>query len=290
MNEESLNPKEKQDMIETSISEFTEVTTSAAEKWCEGEPTIVTKSGKKISAERLAMLTASRDKLTDLINQASNSEDDTNNEDPTAKVAEKNKCKKNKEEFDTMKIDVTKMDAADLATLEALEKKYGEADGVGEGEGTAKSAEGTPPLTPAPAAASAIPEMHPEVVKALDDVKKMQETLALQTQKAVAAKYEKLGKNADELAATLVTLQKSGDASYNSYVALLDEQLVVVEKSGIFSEIGKNGEGSVNAWQAITKSAATLQAADPSLSTALAIVKACEANPELAREYEKQMQ
>ena len=61
-------------------------------------------------------------------------------------------------------------------------------------------------------------------------------------------------------------------------------------KTGVFSEIGKSGQGGSaqgDAWAQIEKHAETIQKAAPTMSWPEAIEKACEQHPDLVHEYEE---
>ncbi len=70
-------------------------------------------------------------------------------------------------------------------------------------------------------------------------------------------------------------------------IALLDEQLVLVEKGGLFSEVGRNTSGGVSAGSELDAKAAEIQKANTGMSQAEAIAKAYETYPDLAAQYEK---
>ena len=72
-------------------------------------------------------------------------------------------------------------------------------------------------------------------------------------------------------------------------IGILDASVEAVSKSGMFAEIGKSGGyggGEPDAWSKIEKKADEIQVANPSMSRAAAIDKACEQNPQLVHEYE----
>lgn len=107
----------------------------------------------------------------------------------------------------------------------------------------------------------------------------------------LAKKYAPLGKKEDELGKQLYNLKKSDEASYDAFVGVLDEHLALVEKSGLFAEIGKSagnhsGRGSVE--DKIEAKAAEIRKADPSMDYTQSIAKAWEDNPELFDEYDNE--
>lgn len=136
--------------------------------------------------------------------------------------------------------------------------------------------------------------LPPAVKKALQEVEEMKKSYEMKALEDVAKKYEPLGKKADEVAKTLYDLKKSGESNYNAYIAALDAQVEMVEKSGLFTEIGKSGNFN---YHSVTKSepetkietiAKSYMEADPALDYNMAIAKAWENNPQLLADYEQQ--
>lgn len=188
-----------------------------------------------------------------------------------------------REEGEEVKIDKSKLSPEELATLEALTKKAA-----------------VDPEEPKDKGEPAEPkEGEEEVEKAfkaeMDQLKKNMEALQKQNDmnamRSIAKKYTILGKSEDELAQTLYTMKKSSEDTYNAYVGLLDENLSMVEKSGLFSEIGKSGvQGNyvgTSAEAKIEKAAEELRKSNPMMNYYDSIEKAWEQHPELAAEYDK---
>lgn len=134
------------------------------------------------------------------------------------------------------------------------------------------------------------PEMAPELKAALDELADLKKSFELKEMTEVAKKYAPLGKKEDELAQTLYDMKKSNEANYNAYIAILDESLGIVEKSGVFAEIGKSGNGSSAAGgSAVDKAEAKareIMKADPNMTHDEAIAKAWIENPDLVAEYD----
>ena len=84
-------------------------------------------------------------------------------------------------------------------------------------------------------------KLPPAVKKALQEVEDMKKSYEMRELETVAKKYEILGKKAPDEAKILYDLKKSGEGNYNAYIAALDAQVSMVEKSGLFAEIGKSG-------------------------------------------------
>ncbi len=216
-----------------------------------------------------------------------------------------------KEEADIMKIDKSKMTPEEQATLAEFEKKYGIAEPdtppAVPAPGVTKSAEpsaATPAAASAPAAGTVSstgdvtrPELHPEVKKALEDnaalaaqVEELRKSLEMKDLTVVAKKYEMIGKKADELAPKLYSLKKAGGTAYDDTIALLDEQVALVEKSGLFGELGLNTSGGIGAGGELEAKAAEIRKGNAGMSQADALAEAYETYPDLAAQYEKTYQ
>lgn len=212
-----------------------------------------------------------------------------------------------KEGEGTMKIDKSKLTPEELAQYEALVKKASaeEVEKTKEKEiqkektDPEKKDKDNNPSANEPKKEEMEKDCDDKLKKAFDqefaDLKKNMETLQkshdMEAMRQVAKKYTLLGKKEDELAETLYEMKKSGSGTYDQYIALLDENLALVEKGGLFSEIGKSGNtgryvGS-DADSKIESVAAELRKADPKLSYNMSIAKAWEENPDLAADYER---
>ncbi len=204
-----------------------------------------------------------------------------------------------KGELTKMKFDKSKLTKEEAAEFDRLCKKC-EADPEENPPGAKNPADNpvakeVTPTTPAVGTEPDIKksdEPNPVLKAALDEVAEMKKTIEMNTLKDIAKKYVLLGKSEDDLAKTLYALKKSGQENYDSYIAILDENLEMVEKSGIFGEIGKSSHGansnsSDNIEARIHDIAKGYVASDPNLNFNDALVKAWEANPDLLAEYEK---
>lgn len=136
-------------------------------------------------------------------------------------------------------------------------------------------------------------KLPPEVEKALAEVAEMKKSYEMRELEAVAKKYEVLGKKAADEAQTLYNLKKSGEANYNAYIAAMDAQVELVEKSGVFSEIGKSvGYGYASLAKSepeakVEAIAKSYMEKDPEMDWNTAILKAWENNPGLMAEYDR---
>lgn len=141
----------------------------------------------------------------------------------------------------------------------------------------------------APAAApAAAPEVPDFVKNAIAKSEEFMTRIEKQEMTEIAKKYAILGEKPEELGEKLYNLKKSDETMYNTCIAMLDGQVALIEKSGLFSEVGKSDRGLSTAGGAVAKAEAKAQEirkADPSLSYEAAIAKAWE-DPALMAEYD----
>ena len=87
----------------------------------------------------------------------------------------------------------------------------------------------------------------------------------------------------------LKSLRATGGTAYNDMIAVLDATVEAVNKSGVFSEVGKSGHGSVHVSDAegkIEGIAKSSMQKEPSMSYTDALAKAWEDNPDLMDAYD----
>lgn len=283
--DEALTDTEKQSKMNESLTEFTTATQGAIPKWAGGVPSVIAKSAMpELTPERLAFAKQTRDRLNDMIAKAEDPEPDKEPE-PTNPKSEKG-------EPEDMKIDKSKLTAEELAALDAIEKKAGipdeppAAQPTGEPAPTAKAA---PAAEPQEGDEDIYKGLHPAVKAELERLRKAADAAEERELQEVAKKYEIIGKKAEELVPTLKSLKAAGGDAYNQMIAVLDASVAAVEKSGLFSEVGKSGGAgttSGGAWAEIEKHAEAIQKAAPTMTWAQAVDKACEQHPDLVHEYE----
>lgn len=128
----------------------------------------------------------------------------------------------------------------------------------------------------------------PELQAALERLATLEKSIEMKEFSEIAKKYAPLGEKEDELANTLYEMKKSNQANYDAYIGILDKSLGLVEKSGLFTEIGKSaGNGSApNGAVAKAEAKATeLMKSDPNMDYDTAIAKAWD-DPALLAEYD----
>jgi hypothetical protein len=298
--DDELSEEEKRDMLLKSLDEFVEVMRNAIPAWAAGNKKENAESAVQKSAAQTA---AFEEIISQFVKAKAKKEepDDDEDDDETEKgkkvYTTKKNSNQNEEVTDTMKIDKSKMTPEELAALEAIEKKYGIAEPdapagetPAEGDVAKKDA---PPANPPTEGGDATPELHPEVKKALESnatltaqIEALQKSLEIKDLTATAKKYEIIGKKADELAPKLYELKKAGGTHYDDTIALLDEQVNLVEKSGMFGELGTAQPGTIGTDGELGGKVSELRKSNPTMTEAEAIIKAFEENPELAAKYD----
>ena len=291
---------EKPAMMEQSLNEFAEAVKELIPTWAQGKTTNkIAKNDQPITPARLEFAKAAKEKLEAIIAKAEKDPDtdpETDPEDTSIQDGcKKPKQKKSKGDVEDMKIDKSKLTPEELAMLEAIEKKAGIPD---------EPANDPNPAAPATDVNKSAGQagdnqntgeeediykgLHPAVKAELERLRKAADQAEEKELTEIAKKYEIIGKKPEELVPLFKSLKKAGGNAYEQMIAILDASVEAVEKSGIFSEIGKKGnDGTIDAWAAIEKHADEIMKSMPNLTRAQAIDKACQLHPELVHEYEK---
>ena len=129
----------------------------------------------------------------------------------------------------------------------------------------------------------------PEIKAALERMAALEKSFEMQEFTGIAKKYAPLGEKEDELAQTLYEMKKSNPANYDAYIAVMDKSLDIVEKSGVFAEIGKSagGSGTGTVQSQIEAKAQSIMKSDPTVDYDTAVAKAWE-DPELLAAYDSE--
>lgn len=309
LNDEELDSTGSAAAMQESLDEFYAVVQESIKEWSSGKSASIVRKIEEVSEAELEIMKSAVERLNETIEKACK---DTKKEKSEGDGPNKNKKPKGDEEEMGMKIDKSKLTDAERAFLESIEKRCGTEDGEDpvSGSGTAaipastgqmqptaeqavtKSAQAKTEETPAgqmDAAEDIYKGLHPAVKAELEGLKKFREEAEDRELAAVAKKYAIIGKKEEELVPVLKSLRAAGGTAYNDMLAVLDQAVATVEKSGAFSEIGKSGHGSGTAGAAEAKVEAIAKGymeKDTSLDYASAMAKAWEDNPELVAEYE----
>lgn len=252
---DGMNAEEKTAIMQKSITEFADFMSMAAPIWASG------------------CSVAKSDKLTDIIAKA---------ETPGNSEGEKGKENEN--------MDLSKLTPEEQETFKSLQAK------INGGAEPPKKEEKDPVVEPPKPDVTKSEDVNksdiPEFVKvALKKSEEFIEAQGLKDMKEVAKKYEVLGEKADELGQHLYELKKSDNALYDASIALLDRQVEAIEKSGIFTEIGKSGAhgGETDVVKKAEGMAAEIRKSAPGLTYEQALAQVWESNPEMMNEYMQNM-
>ena len=310
LNDEELDHRDSAAAMQESLEEFHAMVQESIPKWSNGKEASFIKKNE-VAEENLEIMKAAAQRLGESIKKAS--KDIEINKKPKEKESCKNKNLKGDNK--KMEIDKSKLTDAERAFLESIEKRYGTEDRTGaanEESATIAPAGQTMPLssaeptvtksvtssvseavsvTPADEADSIYKGLHPAVRAELESLKKFREEAEDRELAGIAKKYAIIGKKEEELVPLFKSLKAAGGTAYNDMIALLDQAVTTVEKSGAFSEIGKSGHDFSTAGVAEAKIegiAKSYMEKDSSLTYTAAVAKAWEDNPELMNEYEEE--
>lgn len=131
----------------------------------------------------------------------------------------------------------------------------------------------------------------PALAAALQRMERLEKSIEMKEFTEIAKRYAALGEDEEELAHTLYDMHKSDPDNYDAYVKVLDKSLALVEKSGLFAEIGKSAGGYSTAGGTVEKVnqiAGEIMKSDPRISREQAIAKAWTDHPELVADYDSE--
>lgn len=294
---ELRDPASKATAMQENLNEFVSTVTSSIPSWSAGKVSGVAKrddsGGYDIGTAQAAV-----ESLNQMIEKHGGCED-VNKDDTVEEDGNEPKG-----EDDDMKIDKSKMTPAERAFFEEIEKRYGAEEPAAEpnGEqptvtepaaGVAKGAdahvEPTIPVVETDDSTDVYKGLHPEVKAELEALRKFREAQEDRELREVAKRYALIGKKEDELLPVLKSLKAAGGTAYDDMIAVLDSTVTAVEKSGVFSEIGKSGGASpeAGAWARAEAKAAEVMKSK-GVSKAKALDEVFQSDPVLASECEKE--
>lgn len=317
LNDEEKNGANAAAAMQESLEEFYAVVQETIPEWAGGGTAgIVRKKGAVSDSER--------ERIKEIVKRLNESIESAG-EGTTSKEKSKedrfNQKKDQKGDIKEMKIDKSKLTDAERAFLESIEKRYGTEDEAAP-DGTrsapasvpAASVPGPMPISPSAAATGSAAQpavgtrqgaapasqeeeadsiykgLHPAVKAELEGLKKFREEAEARELTEIAKKYVIIGKKEEELIPLFQSLRAAGGTAYQDMIAVLDQAVDTVEKSGAFSEIGRSGHGSPHggAWAEAEAEASKLMKSKGGLSKAQALDEVLLANPELAARCEKE--
>lgn len=297
--------------MQESLEEFTEVVKAAISQWAGGKEASVVIKNEELSQTDLEIMKSATQRLHEVIEKATVQKDKQKQFDSN----------QNQEGDREMKIDKSKLTDAEKAFLESIEKRYGtedeqiqsqdnnlttpaaQAEGVQTESVITKSVTQTEqPLQTKEQ--SILPSnqqvnepdniykgLHPAVAAELEELKKFKQAAEDRELSDIAKKYAIIGKKEEELVPLFKSLKAAGGTAYKDMIAVLDQAVETVEKSGAFSEIGKSGHNSdfgSEAWAEAEAKAVELRKSKTGLSMAQALDEVFINNPELAKRCEEE--
>ena len=306
LNDEELDNAGAGEAMRESLAEFCEVVQECITQWSGGNEASIVRKNEAISESDLEIMKAAVERLNESIEKAGKGAE----KKPGQGEEENERKLKGEEEEMGMKIDKSKLTDAERAFLESIEKRYGVEEGGASGSGNTAAAPVEQASAPAgQTVTKSVPEkpqeapagqeegqdniykgLHPAVRAELEGLKKFREDAEVRELTEVAKRYAIIGKAEAELVPLFKNLRAAGGTAYNDMIAVLDQAVATVEKSGAFSEIGKSGHGSgaVGAAEAKVEAIAKgYMEKDSSLDYTAAMAKAWEDHPELMDEYEE---
>lgn len=112
---------------------------------------------------------------------------------------------------------------------------------------------------------------------ALKRLETLEKSIQMKEYTEIAKKYAPLGENVEALAKSLYGMKQTCQENYDAYLSVLDKSLDLVNKSGVFAEIGKSAAGVGDDVLAKVEAAADdIQKSDTSLDRVQAVAKAWE--------------
>lgn len=304
INDEEMDSTSAEAAMKESLDEFDALVQGAISSWVNGKTINIIRKNNVVSEEELEVMKSAVKQLKKAMEESGNNVtlddlDEDFRENRSGKEDQKG-------EGEEMKIDKSKLTPAERAFLESIEKRYGTGEETGTigGESTVEaSATAAPVVTKsAPQTVAETPALqtnpqediykglHPAVVTELEELRKFREEAEDRELAGIAKKYAIIGRKEEELVPLFKSLKAAGGTAYQDMIAVLDQAVIAVEKSGIFSEIGKSVHGSAagGAWAEAEAKASELMKSKMGLSKAQALDAVFMENPELAARCEKE--
>ena len=304
LTDEKLDATQKQAAMLESVEEFVSTTKEAIPSWADG---------KEVGLVAKATEGAEPDPLTDRIAEtlAKGLKRAFAGMPNHTRSGETETTEPKGEETD-MRIDKSKLTQREAAFLEAIEKKAGIPDEAPAGGDTAPSGDGGQESAPVEKAAPAAPVAASEPVPAsaaqetgediykglppairteLELLKKFRQDTEDAQLREIAGSYTIIGKSADQLFPVLKRLKATSQEAYDAMISTLNDAKASVEKSGVFNEIGRTGNGAMERGGAVKEAeakAAELMKSRKGMTRQQAIDQVLQEDPELAKRYEEE--
>lgn len=309
--DEEMDSSNAATAMQESLEEFTEVVKAAISQWAGGKEASVVIKNEELSQTDLEIMKSATQRLNEVIEKATVQKDKQKQFDSN----------QNQEGDREMKIDKSKLTDAEKAFLESIEKRYGTEDEqiqsqdnnlttpAAQAEGVQTESVITKSITQTEQPLQAKEQstlssnqqvnepdniykgLHPAVAAELEELKKFKQAAEDRELSNIAKKYAIIGKKEEELVPLFKSLKAAGGTAYKDMIAVLDQAVETVEKSGAFSEIGKSGHNSDfggEAWAEAEAKAVELRKSKAGLSMAQALDEVFINNPELAKRCEEE--
>lgn len=311
LNDEDLDGTSTAAAMQESLDQFYAVAKDSIGKWAGGKPAEIVKMDSQVSETDLAVMKSAVERLNETMEKAGKA--GGGKKEKEEKPKEDGRDKDNQEgEEEEMKIDKSRLTEAEKAFLESIEKRYGTGEeapaqsggtagqgaepstapeAAGQGESSWDSVSKSGNAAEGNAQDDIYKGIHPAVRAELEGLKKFREAAEEKELAEVAKKYAIIGKKEDELVPLFKSLRSVGGTAYNDMIAVLDQTVEAVEKSGVFSEIGKSGHGGSadgGAWAEAETKAVELMKSKTGLTKAQAIDEVLMSDPALAERCEKE--
>ena len=302
LTDEELDAAQKQAAMLESLEEFTTTTKEAIPNWAGGNPVgLVAKISEGAAQDHLAdhlaeELAEGLRRVFDRMPVPGQREGETT--EP-------------KGDEPNMRIDKNKLTQRELAFMEAIEKKAGIPDDApaeastaafaGEGQDpqpTAKSAPAAPVAASEPVSGASVSgesdediykRLPPQFRQEFEALRKFRQDAEDAKLREIAGSYGIIGKTEDQLFPVFKSLKAASPEAYDTMIATLNDAKASVEKSGVFGEVGRTGNGTVTGGGAVKEAeakAAELMKSRSGLTRQQAIDAVLQENPELAKRYE----
>lgn len=305
LTDEKLDATQKQAAMLESVEEFVSTTKEAIPSWADG---------KEVGLVAKATEGAEPDPLTDRIAEtlAKGLKRAFAGMPNHTRSGETETTEPKGEETD-MRIDKSKLTQREAAFLEAIEKKAGIPNEAPTGGDTAPSGEGGQESAPVEKAAPAAPvaasepvpapvpdnnggedvfkSLPPEVRQEFEALRKFRQDTEDAKLREIAGSYTIIGKSADQLFPVLKSLKATSPEAYDAMISTLNDAKASVEKSGVFNEIGRTGNGTMERGGAVKEAeakAAELMKSRKGMTRQQAIDQVLQEDPELAKRYEEE--
>ncbi len=311
LNDEEMDSGSAATAMQESLDEFYTVVQDSIKEWSGGKLASIVRKSEAVSEEDLKIMKSAVERLNESIEKAGQ---DMGSKRELEEDKTKNR-KSQKGDKEEMKIDKSKLSDAERAFLESIEKRYGTEGGDNPDSTVTAAAPAVAFAAQPPASAesevrktiqvqvkeaSALQTaesdniykgLHPAVAAEMEELRKFRQAAEEKELNRIAKKYALIGKKEEELVPLLKSLKAAGGTAYNDMIAILDQTVEAVEKSGVFSEIGKSGNsvsGENSAQAKISGIAKGYMEKDTAMSYQEAVAKAWEDHPELLAEYDEQ--